>query len=59
MLNCPLVSGALARVNAWGYGDRALGGIVVGADSMGRMASSCTVGFYNSMILTIMLLIVK
>jgi len=26
-------------------GDRAWGGIVVGADSMGRMASFCTVGF--------------
>ena len=23
MLNCPLVSGGLAMVNAWGYGDRA------------------------------------
>ena len=22
MLNCPLVSGGLAGVNAWGYGDR-------------------------------------
>jgi len=30
----------------WGYG---LGGIVVRADSMGRMASFCTVGFYDSM----------
>jgi len=30
----------------WGYGDRGLGVIVVGADSMGRMASFCTVGFY-------------
>ena len=27
MLNCPLVSGRLARVNAWGYGDRAWVGL--------------------------------
>ena len=27
MLNCPLVSGGLARVNAWGYGDRACVGL--------------------------------
>ena len=28
----------------WGEG---LGGIVVGTDSMGRIASFCTVGFYD------------
>ena len=48
MLNCPIVSGGLARVNAQGYGDRAWGGIVVGADSMGRMASFCTEGILRS-----------
>ena len=42
MLNFPLVSGGLARVNAWGYGDR-VSGLVVGADLMGQMVSFCTV----------------
>jgi len=35
----------ISGVNVWGCGDRAWGGIVVGADSMGWMASFCTVGF--------------
>ena len=48
MLNCPLVSGGLARVNAWGQG---LGGIVVGADSMDQMASFRTVGLPDYTIL--------
>ena len=56
MLNCPLVSQdmlvrGISGVNAWGYGDGAggaggLGGMLsrVGADSMDRMGSFCTVG---------------
>ena len=40
----PLSVREISRVNTSGYGDRALGGILVGADPMGRNVSFSTVG---------------
>ena len=47
MLNCALVSGGLARVNAWGYGDRGWVGLWSAQTRRAKWPPSALYGLYD------------